>query len=49
MIWFWILLIAIISVILALISYKKENKKTELKRVKEEIAKERVIYHSSSF
>lgn len=48
MIWFWIIIIAVISVTLAVISYKREERRTELKKVKEEIARERVIFHSSS-
>lgn len=48
MIWFWIFTLALISVVWALVSYKKESRKSELKKAKEEIARERVIFHSSS-
>ena len=45
---FWIILIAVISVIWAFISLKKERQRHEIDKAKEEISHGRVIYHSSS-
>jgi hypothetical protein len=47
MIFFWIFLIAVISFLWALISLRKEKNRHEIRSVKEEIAKGRVIFHSS--
>jgi hypothetical protein len=40
--------IALISVLLALISLKKQNNLKEIKKVKKELAKKRVIYQRDS-
>lgn len=45
---FWIILIAIVSVVWALISFQKEKNKKELDVASEEMTKGRVIFHSSS-
>ena len=45
---FLILIIAMISILWAFISLKREKGKKELRRASEEIAKGRVIFHSSS-
>jgi preprotein translocase subunit YajC len=47
MIFFWIMIIAIISFLWALISLRKEKNRHEINKAKEEIAKGRVIFHSS--
>ena len=44
---YWLGVIAIISVGLAIHSYKKEQEKHELEKVKEELNKGKVIFHSS--
>lgn len=44
---YWIVLIAIVSVFLAFVSLKKEKNKRELNEVKKEMAKGKVIFHSS--
>lgn len=43
----WILIIAIVSVLWALVSLKKERNKREIIDAKNEISKGRVIFHSS--
>ena len=48
MIYFWILLIALVSIVWALIAFKREKNKKELRHASEEITKGRVIFHSSS-
>ena len=48
MIWFWIILIAIVSVVWAYYSLKREKEKKELDHAKDEMTKGRVIFHSSS-
>lgn len=45
---FWIVVIAIVSIIWAIISFVKERNKKELTHASEEISKGRVIFHSSS-
>ncbi len=45
---FWVVLLGVISVLLAFISYKREQSRHDLKKAKEEISKGRVIFHSSS-
>lgn len=47
MIAFWILILAFISVAWALISLKREHAEREINEVKKEIAKGKVIFHSS--
>ena len=44
---FWILIIAIISILWAVFSLKKEKNKREIIEAKNEISKGRVIFHSS--
>lgn len=44
---YWIILIAIISIFWAFISFKKEKNKRELNEAKKEMAKGKVIFHSS--
>lgn len=48
MIIFWIVIILSVSVVWAFISLKKEKNRHEVNKVKEEINKGRVIFHSSS-
>ncbi len=48
MIFFWIILIAVVSIFWAIFSYQKEKNKKELKEASREITKGRVIFHSSS-
>lgn len=48
MIFIWILVIAIASVIWTLFSYRKEKNRREIEKAKEEMIKGRVIFHSSS-
>lgn len=43
----WIFIIAAISIIWALIALKRERSKKEIEMVKEDITKNRVIFHSS--
>jgi hypothetical protein len=47
MFWIWVLIIAVISFIWAVISYIREKERKEIDSAREEIAKGRVIYHSS--
>lgn len=44
---FWIIFIAIISVIWAFIALKKEHGKKELNEASKNISQGRVVYHSS--
>lgn len=46
---FWVGLILIASITLALLSLRKELQKYEASETKEEISKGRVIFHSSHF
>ena len=48
MLLFWIMLIAIISVVWAFLSLKKERQRHEIDKAKEDISRGRVIFHSSS-
>ena len=43
----WIFIIAVVSIIWALLALKRERNKKEIERVKEDISKNRVIFHSS--
>lgn len=43
----WIVIIAAISIIWALIALKRERNKREIDRAKEDIMKGRVVFHSS--
>ncbi len=45
---YWLGFIAILSLGLSLYSYKKEQEKHELDRVKEDLTKGKVIFHSSA-
>jgi hypothetical protein len=45
---FWIVVIAFVSILLAVVSLKRENAKKELVKVKEELSKGKVIFQSSS-
>lgn len=45
---FWMVLIAIVSVVWAVVSFIKEKNKKELEVASEEMTKGRVIFHSSS-
>ena len=47
MILVWIILIAAVSIIWALIALKRERNKKEIERAKEDITKGRVVFHSS--
>lgn len=47
MLFFWIIIIAVISTIWALVSFKREKSKKEINHVKEKISHGRVIFHSS--
>lgn len=47
MILFWIVIIAAVSIIWALIALKKERDKKEIERASADITKGRVIFHSS--
>lgn len=45
---FWMLVIAIVSIIWAIASFVRERNKKELTQASEEISKGRVIFHASS-
>lgn len=47
MIWFWIILIGIVSIIWAVVSLVQESNKKEIEEASEEMTKGRVIFHSS--
>ncbi|MBI5123391.1 hypothetical protein HZA75_06055 [Candidatus Roizmanbacteria bacterium] len=46
--WLIIIIIAAISIFLAFISLWRQNKMGEVKRVKKELKKQKVIFHSAS-
>jgi len=46
---FWIILIAVVSIVLSLISLKRELQKHDTEDIKKEISKSRVIFHSAHF
>lgn len=48
MFFFWILIIAIVSIIWSFVSFRREKNRHEMEKAKKEIAKGRVIYYSSS-
>jgi len=46
---FWIILITVVSLILAVISLKRELQRNDSEEVTKEISRNRVIYHSAHF
>ncbi|MBI2621530.1 MAG: hypothetical protein HYW63_02680 [Candidatus Levybacteria bacterium] len=47
MLFFWVIIIALISVVWAFIALNRERNKKEMEKAKEDIAKDRVVFHSS--
>lgn len=42
-----IIIIAVVSVVMSIVSLKKQNSKQELEKARDELVKGRVIFHSS--
>lgn len=47
MFFFWIVVIGIISVVWAAVTLKRERNRKEIEKAREDIAKGRVVFHSS--